>query len=197
MRSTIALALFSAAAVFAAPVAKRADGGNAYTGLGGQAIGGSSTEMSQGDGPFGQGNGLADNAKVINAFSGNAGDGGKAKSGDALGGKGAISYSWIDGNWVASGKGGDAYTGLGGVANGGNKGEYHYDKRCFNGQCGSYGYGHNAEGLTKNLKLGQIATGNAGDGGDASSGSAVGGDVAGVRYTADSPRYTGEGIRYY
>lgn len=86
MRSTIALALFSASAVFAAPVAKRADGGSAYTGLGGQAIGGTSTEMSQGH------DGLADNAKVINAFSGNAGDGGKAKSGDAFGGQGAIRW---------------------------------------------------------------------------------------------------------
>lgn len=85
MRSTIALALFSAVTVFAAPVAKRADGGNAYTGLGGQAIGGTSTEMTQGS------DGLADNAKVLNAFSGNAGDGGKAKSGDAVGGTGSIS----------------------------------------------------------------------------------------------------------
>lgn len=85
MRSTIALALFSAAAVFAAPVAKRADGGNAYTGLGGQAIGGTSTEMSQGSG-----DGLAGNSKVLNAFSGNAGDGGRAKSGDAHGGNGAV-----------------------------------------------------------------------------------------------------------
>jgi hypothetical protein len=85
MRSTIALALFSAVTVLAAPVAKRGDGGNAYTGLGGQAIGGTSTEMSQGS------DGLADNAKILHAFSGNAGDGGKAKSGDAVGGKGSTS----------------------------------------------------------------------------------------------------------
>lgn len=88
MRSSIALAFLSAAALsaFAAPVSvvQRADGGNAYTGLGGQAIGGTNTEMSQNS------DGLADNAKVLNAFSGNAGDGGKAKSGDAFGGDGAI-----------------------------------------------------------------------------------------------------------
>lgn len=32
-----------------------------------------------------------------------------------------VSYSYVNGGWVASGKGGDAYTGLGGQANGGNK----------------------------------------------------------------------------
>ena len=117
MRCIIALSLLSI--TLAAPALKRADGGNAYTGNGGSAVGGTNTAVNSANG---NSDGLADNAQVLDMFSDNAGDGGKAKSGDAHGGQGSTSYAWVNGYWVpVGGKGGDAYTGLGGNANGGDK----------------------------------------------------------------------------
>ena len=127
MLRIIALSLLSLAIAAPAPMlrardlalAERADGGNAYTGNGGQAVGGTNTAVNS----AGAGEGLVgDNAQVLDMFSDNAGDGGKAKSGDSFGGHGSTSYAWVNGYWVpVGGKGGDAYTGLGGNANGGNK----------------------------------------------------------------------------
>lgn len=95
------------------------------------------------------------------------------------------------------------------------RGEYHYERACYNGECGPYGYGYKEEGLAKNLKVAQIASNNAGDGGespltcpprlfllltslgDASSGAAYGGSVAGLPHAIDSSRYAGDGSRYY
>jgi hypothetical protein len=81
MRFTIAsivIALASSASVFAAPLP---DGGSAYTGVGGQAVGGS---KNTNDYAGGVGHGL----DVLNLGSKNAGDGGKATSGTAVGGYG-------------------------------------------------------------------------------------------------------------
>lgn len=70
------IALFAASTlVIAAPLP---DGGSAYTGAGGQAIGG--TAGNNGDNGFG--------ADALNIASGNAGDGGDASSGTAFGGFG-------------------------------------------------------------------------------------------------------------
>jgi hypothetical protein len=69
------------AVVNAAPIP---DGGSAYTGAGGTAVGGNKSVYAN----F-YGGGLADNADVINLASDNAGDGGKANSGNAFGGDGS------------------------------------------------------------------------------------------------------------
>jgi hypothetical protein len=66
------------AVVGAAPIP---DGGSAYTGAGGTAVGGNKSGYANS-----QGGGLGNNGDLLNAFSGNAGDGGKASSGNALGG---------------------------------------------------------------------------------------------------------------
>ena len=66
--------------VNAAPIP---DGGSAYTGAGGSAVGGNNNDYANS-----QGGGLGNNGDVLNAFSGNAGDGGKANSGTAVGGDG-------------------------------------------------------------------------------------------------------------
>jgi hypothetical protein len=115
MRCIIALSLASLA--LAAPLLERADGGNAYTGNGGSAVGGTNTGVNSASG-----DGTLSNGQVLDVFSDNAGDGGKANSGDSFGGHGSTSYAWVNGYWVpVGGKGGDAYTGLGGNANGGDK----------------------------------------------------------------------------
>lgn len=120
MRSIIALSLLSL--TLAAPLLERADGGNAYTGNGGSAVGGTNSAVNSAAYGSGAGDGLLENGQVLDMFSDNAGDGGKAKSGDSFGGHGSTSYAWVNGYWVpVGGKGGDAYTGLGGNANGGDK----------------------------------------------------------------------------
>jgi len=119
------------AIVNAAPIP---DGGSAYTGAGGSAVGGNNNEYANS-----QGGGLGNNGDVLNAFSGNAGDGGKANSGTAVGGDGHSGYvtrdrscvvreadscrSFWDGNrWTpGNSNGGNAYTGVGGNSNGGSK----------------------------------------------------------------------------
>jgi hypothetical protein len=69
------------AVVKAAPIP---DGGSAYTGAGGTAVGGNKSGYKN---AYGAG-GLGDNADVLNLASDNAGDGGKANSGNAFGGDG-------------------------------------------------------------------------------------------------------------
>lgn len=76
----------TAALVAAAPIASP-DGGSAYTGAGGSAIGGNNGALST-NGPGGDG--LGNNGEALNLLSGNAGDGGKATSGTALGGDGGV-----------------------------------------------------------------------------------------------------------
>ncbi|KAG8733856.1 hypothetical protein FRC11_001394 [Ceratobasidium sp. 423] len=71
-----------AAVVAAAPTPRPWDGGDAYTGVGGQAFGGN-VYGGEGKGPLGFGP-----IKAFNINSGNAGDGGAADSGTAVGGKG-------------------------------------------------------------------------------------------------------------
>jgi hypothetical protein len=70
------------AVVNAAPIP---DGGSAYTGTGGSAVGGSNNGYASSQGG---GGGLGNNGDILNAFSNNAGDGGKANSGTAVGGDG-------------------------------------------------------------------------------------------------------------
>lgn len=82
----IASLLATAALVAAAPV-PNPDGGSAYTGAGGSAIGGNNADLST-SGPVSEG--LANNGEILNALSGNGGDGGKATSGTAVGGDGGI-----------------------------------------------------------------------------------------------------------
>ena len=73
------LALFSfATVVLAAPLP---DGGSAYTGAGGSAIGGSNSQTNKQ-------NGLANGLSALDVAGGNAGNGGKATSGSAFGGAG-------------------------------------------------------------------------------------------------------------
>lgn len=69
------------AVVKAAPIP---DGGSAYTGAGGTAVGGSKSGYANS-----YGGGVADNADVLNIAGDNAGDGGKANSGNAFGGDGS------------------------------------------------------------------------------------------------------------
>ncbi|KAK6910283.1 hypothetical protein L486_00054 [Kwoniella mangroviensis CBS 10435] len=134
-----------ASMVLGAPVASP-DGGSAYTGVGGQASGGSVQRISEG--------GLL-NLDILNIGSDNAGSGGSADSGSALGGAGGAGCTL--GDLLSGGNGGSAYTGAGGQANGGNVVEQ------------SYG------GLI-NLHALNIGSGNAGNGGSANSGSAAGGN---------------------
>lgn len=78
MRCTIAtLVLLSfASVVLAAPLP---DGGSAYTGAGGSAIGGSNSQTNNAGG-------LANGLSTRDVASGNTGQGGKATSGNAFGG---------------------------------------------------------------------------------------------------------------
>lgn len=71
---------FLVAVINAAPIP---DGGSAYTGAGGTAVGGNKNGYASS-----QGGGLGNNGDLLNAFSDNAGDGGKANSGTAVGGDG-------------------------------------------------------------------------------------------------------------
>lgn len=82
------LAALAVVSVNAAPIP---DGGSAYTGAGGSAVGGSNNGYANS-----QNGGLGDNADVLNAFSGNAGDGGKANSGTAYGGDGHSGYVLLE-----------------------------------------------------------------------------------------------------
>lgn len=66
--------------VLAAPIP---DGGSAYSGAGGNAVGGPNSKYTSSSG---NGSGLANNADALNIASDNAGDGGKANSGNAYGG---------------------------------------------------------------------------------------------------------------
>ncbi|WWD17431.1 hypothetical protein CI109_101872 [Kwoniella shandongensis] len=136
------------AMTLAAPVP---EGGSAYTGVGGQASGGSVTRITEG--------GLI-NLDILNIGSDNAGNGGSANSGSALGGAGTGGCTLgqlLGGGEGATGTGGSAYTGAGGVANGGDV------------------ITHTYGGLI-NLHALNIGSGNAGNGGSANSGSALGGD---------------------
>lgn len=82
MRFTItALALLSSTILVAAAPTPW-DGGSAYTGAGGEAVGGS-TNLN------GEQGGLSNGAGVLDLAGGNAGNGGKATSGTAIGGHGA------------------------------------------------------------------------------------------------------------
>ncbi|EIW70771.1 hypothetical protein TREMEDRAFT_17923, partial [Tremella mesenterica DSM 1558] len=136
----------------------RRDGGaNAYTGVGGQANGGNlykSGSSTNHDLPL----------DMLNTLSGNAGNGGDASSGNAYGGY--VSTTKRDG-------GANAYTGVGGQANGGNL----YDSSTGN---------HNSP-----LDILDTLSGNAGHGGDASSGKAFGGYV--LRRDGGGNAYTGVG----
>ena len=81
MRFTVAsilLVLASSASVIAAPLP---DGGSAYTGVGGQAVGGSKNTNDYA-------NGVGHGLDALSIASDNAGDGGKATSGNAVGGYG-------------------------------------------------------------------------------------------------------------
>jgi len=126
--------------------------GNAFTGAGGQANGGSTNDGS-----------------LLAIAGDNAGSGGHAGSGDAYGAARTFSHSW--GRKRDSTANGNAYTGNGGQANGGNV------------NCGDY------DGLPALLNLFAY---NAGDGGDASSGNAIGGSRRSDS-TANGNAYTGTG----
>lgn len=79
MRSTVFAALFALVASSVVIAAPLPDGGSAYTGAGGQAVGGSKYTTS----------GFADDGlDLLNVGGGGAGDGGKATSGTAVGGYG-------------------------------------------------------------------------------------------------------------
>jgi hypothetical protein len=86
MLYTVIITLFTAFAAVNVNAAPIPDGGSAYTGAGGTAVGGSKNGYANSQN--GGGGGLGDNADILNAFSGNAGDGGKANSGTAYGGDG-------------------------------------------------------------------------------------------------------------
>ena len=45
------------------------------------------------------------------------------------------------------------------------RGEWNYAKRCWGGYCGGYGYRNDGAGLGDNLKIGNLASNNAGDAG--------------------------------
>ncbi|WRT66234.1 uncharacterized protein IL334_003187 [Kwoniella shivajii] len=134
-----------ASMVLAAPIASP-DGGSAYTGVGGQANGGSVSRVDSA--------GLL-NLDILNIGSNNAGNGGSANSGSALGGAGGAGCTL--GDIIGGGNGGSAYTGAGGQANAGNVVEQSY-------------------GGLLNIHALNIGSGNAGNGGSANSGSAAGGN---------------------
>ncbi|WRT67207.1 uncharacterized protein IL334_004173 [Kwoniella shivajii] len=184
MRTTITFALYaisaSAVLVSAAPVSGSyggdvlavRDGGSAYTGAGGSSVGGSLAENNSA-----QQGGLAGGDDVLGVASGNAGDGGKATSGTAFGGVGSTSVSYVNGQpVVTTSNGGSAYSGVGGNTNGGNinqnnnAGPYYANGRWYYDNTDAAG----------NLDALNIASGNAGDGGDSSSGSAYGGSATPV-----------------
>lgn len=151
-------------------------GGDAYTGVGGQANGGTT---------YRAGNRLG--LDVLNVGSNNAGDAGKAASGAALSGAGGDSASSqseylynltpadqpsrlsevLDLDLIKRHDGGDAYTGVGGQANGGTI--YRAPDNSALGR------------ILPDLHILNINSGNAGDGGDASSGSALGGEGGNVK----------------
>lgn len=85
MRFTIASTLFAistlASLVAAAPLP---DAGSAYTGAGGQAVGGSHNTNDKAHGMGG--------VDTLNINKGNAGHGGKATSGTAVGG---VGHKWV------------------------------------------------------------------------------------------------------
>ncbi|WVW83017.1 hypothetical protein I302_105033 [Kwoniella bestiolae CBS 10118] len=194
MRTTITFALYaisaSAILVSAAPVVPSSgngngngmmirDGGSAYTGAGGSAVGGSLAENNSA-----QSGGLAGGDDILGVASGNAGDGGKATSGTALGGTGATTVSYVNGQpVVTTSNGGSAYSGVGGNTNGGNinqnnnAGPYTPNAYYANGR---WFYDYETVPAAGNLDALNIASGNAGDGGDSSSGNAIGGSASPV-----------------
>ncbi|WVQ98781.1 hypothetical protein IAU59_005912 [Kwoniella sp. CBS 9459] len=187
MRTTIAFAFVaistSAILVSAAPMAMP-DGGSAYTGAGGSAVGGTLTENNSATK-----GGLAGGDDILGVASGNAGDGGKASSGTAVGGQGSAVVSYVNGQPViTSSNGGSAYSGVGGNTNGGNINNNNNAGPYYNNNGYRYGY-YGYESAAQNLDALNIASGNAGDGGDASSGAAVGGSSVPINYVP--------GYRYY
>ncbi|KAG9103169.1 hypothetical protein FRC06_011869 [Ceratobasidium sp. 370] len=142
-----------AAFVAAAPVPW--DGGDAYTGVGGGANGGT-VYGSPNRGPLGLGP-----IKAININSGNGGNGGAADSGVAVAGQGGDRITKGKGGKKskssASGSaGGNSYSGAGGQAHGGSI----YDDG--------------------GVSLLNIGTGNGGDAGSATSGSSFGGNAGNI-----------------
>ncbi|KAG9016652.1 hypothetical protein FRB90_002643 [Tulasnella sp. 427] len=162
--------LASTPLVLAAPFP--GDGGSAYSGAGGNASGGGVTYAGDSTHPNADhgilGLDLVDISELahhnvddslledilhkralINLFSGNAGDGGDASSGNAYGGQGG-SANGVPG---AGGNGGSAYSGAGGNAAGGN-------------------VMHSGD---EGLELVSLFSNNAGNGGKATSGDAFAG----------------------
>ncbi|KII93425.1 hypothetical protein PLICRDRAFT_673196 [Plicaturopsis crispa FD-325 SS-3] len=130
-------------------------GGDAYTGAGGKAPGGSVVGSSGGFGSE-RTSGLGSTGGLVDLFSDNAGQGGDASSGPAGTGrrikfKGykAISSGGGSGGGGGGGSGSNAYTGVGGSAPGGS-----------------------VDGKTGGLV--ELFSGNAGQGGEAGSGPSVG-----------------------
>ncbi|KAG8909336.1 hypothetical protein FRC01_007003 [Tulasnella sp. 417] len=148
------------------------DGGSAYSGAGGNASGGGVTyagdsahpapdhdlmgldlvdisEITHSNNEDGLLDGIFRKRALINLFSGNAGDGGDASSGNAYAGQGGNT----SGAPGAGGNGGSAYSGAGGNAAGGN-------------------VVHNGD---EGLELISLFSDNAGNGGKATSGDAYAG----------------------
>jgi len=116
---------------------------------GGDDGGHSGAEAYSGAGGDASGGDVEGGDGLINLSSGNGGDGGDASSGSA----------------VAYGKGAKAYSGPGGDASGGSVNAEKDKKPSYYGK--GYGYGHRWSSIA------DVASGNGGDGGDASSGDAV------------------------
>jgi len=105
---------------------------------------GSGAKAYTGSGGNASGGSVEGGGGLINLLSGNGGDGGDASSGSAF----------------AYGKDAKAYSGHGGDASGGSvEDEVHEEP--------GHGYGHRSDGII------DVASGNGGDGGDASSGDAI------------------------
>ncbi|WWC69393.1 uncharacterized protein I206_103332 [Kwoniella pini CBS 10737] len=180
MRTTITFAFYaistSAILVSAAPINTGnsimiRDGGSAYTGAGGSSIGGSLSENNSAQGN----SGIAGGDDVLGIASGNAGDGGKATSGNAIGGVGSQTVSYVNGQPViTTSNGGSAYSGVGGNTNGGNINQNNNAGPYYSN--GNWYYYDNAN-AAGNLDALNVASGNAGDGGDSSSGNAIGGSA--------------------
>ncbi|KAG6837127.1 hypothetical protein H0H93_014433 [Arthromyces matolae] len=137
---TLAVVIYHATLVFNLPVDNSE---NAYSGKGGHASGGNVTHSD------GKDKGFLGLGPLINYNSGNAGKGGAADSGGAIGGLGEM-LSPKFGRWAGGSNSGNAYSQDGGVADGGSV------------------HGTNDALINWNSN-------NAGHGGEASSGKAVGG----------------------
>ncbi|KAG8947452.1 hypothetical protein FRC04_010773 [Tulasnella sp. 424] len=166
--STLVPVALLASAPFAVAAPFPGDGGSAYSGAGGNASGGGVTYAGDSARPDQDHNLLGalnlghhdddDNLidailrrrALVNLFSGNAGDGGDASSGEAHGGQGG-NTNGVDG---AGGNGGNVYSGAGGNAAGGN-------------------VVHNGD---EGLELISLFSDNAGNGGKATSGYAYAGN---------------------